>query len=318
MAKILVTGGAGFIGSHLCEALLARGEEVLCLDNFCDFYDPGMKHKNLVNCYKESGFSLIKADIRDADAITRCFRDNEIVSVLHLAAMAGVRPSIQNPRLYYEVNVLGTLNLLQACVAHNIDQFVFASSSSVFGNSNIIPFKEDTPVDHPISPYAATKKAGELMCYNYHYLYGLSICCLRLFTVYGPRQRPDLAIHKFASLMKEGKALPVFGDGSSQRDYTYVSDLIKGILAALDFVRKNHIYEIINLGESRSISLNEMISTLESVSGIQARRQMLPAQPGDVSLTYADISKAKRLLGYSPDTDFRTGIEQFWDWFSQS
>lgn len=315
---ILVTGGAGFIGSHLCEALLREGCRVVCLDNFNSFYAPEAKRANLHACLSDPRFTLIEADIRDRDALSAAFSAQRPQAVVHLAAMAGVRPSLDDPELYAEVNVLGTLNLLQQCARSGIRNFVFASSSSVYGNNPKIPFAEDDPVDHPISPYAATKKAGELLCHTWHHLHGISIACLRFFTVYGPRQRPDLAIHKFARLLREGQPLPFYGDGSSSRDYTYIADTVSGILRALDFVTRNSCCEIINLGNDHGVALREMISALEKVSGIPARIDRQPMQPGDVLRTWADISKATKLLNYQPQTAYTQGIRAFWDWFAES
>jgi len=295
---ILVTGGAGFIGSHLCEALLREGRQVLCVDNFCDFYDPDRKRVNIKDCMANPSFFLETADITDAAVMAMIFEKHQISSVCHLAAMAGVRPSIQNPELYLHVNLSGSLNLLKLCQLHGIGSFVFASSSSVYGNGPKLPYAESDPVDHPISPYAASKKAGELLCHTWHHLWGLSILCLRFFTVFGPRQRPDLAIHKFAALLKAGQTLPVFGDGSSSRDYTYIDDTVTGILAAIELTRKGRVFDVINLGNDQSISLERMIQGLENLSGITAVRQQLPSQNGDVRHTRADISKAYRLLGW--------------------
>jgi UDP-glucuronate 4-epimerase len=312
---ILVTGGAGFIGSHLCEALLASGHKVLCLDNFNPFYPPARKRENLRPCLNRPGFTLIEADIRDRGRLDQVYREHKIRAVVHLAAMAGVRPSLEQPELYAEVNVTGTLNLLQCCRKYQAGSFIFASSSSVYGNNSKIPFAENDNVDHPISPYAATKKAGELLCHTWHHLYGIPMLCLRFFTVYGPRQRPDLAIHKFTSLLARGEELPVFGDGNTSRDYTYIDDTIKGVLAGLEYIRTRPVFEIINLGNDHSISLEEMIATLEQITGIKARRSKLTLPPGDVFRTHAEIGKARRLLGYDPATSFPEGIARFWHWW---
>ncbi|MBW6514805.1 MAG: SDR family NAD(P)-dependent oxidoreductase [Candidatus Syntrophosphaera sp.] len=312
---ILVTGGAGFIGSHLCEALLQKGSRVICLDNFCSFYAPLIKRANISACLENPSFTLVEADITDPQALESVFATHKPALVAHLAAMAGVRPSIADPELYARVNVLGTLNLLQLCARHGVDKFIFASSSSVYGNNPQIPFSESDRVDDPISPYAATKKAGELLCHTWHHLYGISMLCLRFFTVYGPRQRPDLAIHKFLGLMARGEMIPVFGDGSSSRDYTYVADTVNGILGALDYVQNHPCYEIINLGNDRGVRLDGMIAVLEEVTGMKARQEHLPPQEGDVLRTRADISKARRLLGYDPSTSFEQGIARFWEWW---
>lgn len=321
--NIVVTGGAGFIGSHLCEALLCSGNRLTVIDNFNDFYNPDIKRRNIKeiqhmmkkNNIPENNLRLYEYDIRDKEVIGKLI-NNDIDVVVHLAAMAGVRNSIENPRLYYEVNVLGTLNILEACKESNIRKIVFASSSSVYGNNKIVPFKEEDRVDFPISPYAATKKSGELMCYTYHLLYSFSIASLRFFTVYGPRQRPDLAIHKFTQKIFNGEEIPIYGDGTTKRDYTYISDIVDGILKAIQWVNKNeNSYEIFNFGESRTISLNFMIETIEKTIGEKAKKMILPMQGGDVNITYADITKAKQKLGYNPSTRFEAGIEKFIDWY---
>ena len=315
--RVLLTGGAGFIGSHLCERLLADGTQVVCLDNFCDFYDPAIKRQNIQECLENPAFTLIEADIRDATQIRQIFAEHEFDLVVHLAAMAGVRPSIENPELYMEVNVMGTVHLLEACAQKGIKSFVFASSSSVYGNNEKVPFSELDNVDNPISPYAATKKAGELLCHTWHKLWGMSIVCLRFFTVYGPRQRPDLAIHKFGRLLLEDQPIPVFGDGSTSRDYTYVDDIIDGLVKSIDLAEKPDIYEIINLGEASTISLSLMIETLELALGKRAIRKPMPLQAGDVQRTFADVSKANRILGYNPSTEFAEGVGRFVQWLRE-
>lgn len=317
--KILVTGGAGFIGSHLCEQLFERGAKVVSLDNLNDFYDPAIKRTNLENLFMRSdreNFTSWNADIRDGRELQRIFRIEEPDAVVHLAAMAGVRPSIENPALYTEVNITGTQNVLDACTAAEVRHMLFASSSSVYGNNEKVPFSETDPVDHPISPYAATKKAGELLCHAYSALYDMSIYCLRFFTVYGPRQRPDLAIHKFAKLILEGKEIPFYGDGNTERDYTYINDIIEGVLRALEmnFEGKSK-YEIFNLGGSNTVSLSEMVGTLETALNRKAVLKKLPKQAGDVERTSADISKAQALLNFEPATPFPKGIEKFAAWF---
>lgn len=321
--NIVVTGGAGFIGSHLCEALLCSGNMVSVIDNFNDFYDPDIKRRNIKeiqhmmkkNNIPEDNLKLYECDIRDKEVIGKLI-NKDIDVVVHLAAMAGVRNSIENPRLYYEVNVLGTLNILEACKASNVGKIVFASSSSVYGNNKTVPFKEEDRVDFPISPYAATKKSGELMCYTYHLLYSFNIASLRFFTVYGPRQRPDLAIHKFTEKIFNGEEIPIYGDGTTKRDYTYISDIVDGILKAIEWVNKNeNSYEIFNLGESRTISLNFMLDTIQNTIGKKAKKRILPMQGGDVNITYADITKAKQMLGYNPSMQFEVGIEKFIDWY---
>ena len=318
--RILVTGGAGFIGSHVCEALLSDGHKVMTLDNFNTFYDPRIKKENVREIQthlKAKNFTLKTADIRDTRAVTRIFRAFSPDLVIHLAAMAGVRPSIQNPALYTDVNIRGTQVLLDACKALNVKNFVFASSSSIYGNNKKVPFSEIDRVDHPISPYAATKKAGELLCHTYTHLFGMKISCLRFFTVYGPRQRPDLAIHKFTKLLFKGETIPFFGDGSTKRDYTYIKDIVDGVLKAARWTKRAPAgaYEIFNLGESRTISLKELIRGLEKVTGRRAKLKRLPMQPGDVERTYADISKSKKVLGYDPRMDFEEGLYVFVDWY---
>ncbi|HNR67308.1 MAG TPA: GDP-mannose 4,6-dehydratase [bacterium] len=313
--KILVTGGAGFIGSHLTEHLLARGDSVDCLDNFNDYYEPRIKRLNLEQARQWDGFRLIEGDILDVALLKELFAKNGYTKVVHLAARAGVRPSIQDPLLYERVNVQGTLNLLEQCRLHNIDRFIVASSSSVYGNNKKVPFHEDDPVDNPISPYAATKKATELVSYTYHHLYQLSVTCLRFFTVYGPRQRPDMAIHKFTRLIHAGKPLPVFGTGQMRRDFTYVDDVIQGLVAAIDRCQGYRIY---NLGESQTIDLLSLIHLLEKQLQKKANLDFQPEQPGDVAVTYADITRARDELDYHPQTPLEVGIIQFVNWFLQT
>lgn len=313
--KVLLTGAAGFIASHLAERLLAGGTEVVGLDNFDDFYDPAVKEQNLSTVREHGGFALVRGDIRDRDVLESL---PEIDTVVHVAARAGVRPSIADPVLYYDVNVNGTLQLLELARMRGIERFVFASSSSIYGNHDEVPFSEDHRVDHPISPYAATKKAGELMAHSYAHLFGITCLCLRFFTVYGPRQRPDLAIHKFARLMMAGEEIPMFGDGTSQRDYTYIDDVLQGVMGGVNWVVENPGgYAIVNLGESRTVELREMIQVLAQELGVEPRIRRLPMQPGDVERTYADISRARELLGYDPSWDFRDGVREFLDWFQR-
>lgn len=314
---ILVTGGAGFIGSHLCEALMDEGWELWCVDNFCDFYAPATKEANIAPLLSHPSFHLIRADIRDKEAMRQLFAQRKFYAVCHLAAMAGVRPSIQDPELYMDVNINGTLQLLQLCKEYDVQRFIFASSSSVYGNSPSFPSGETDFVDYPISPYAASKKAGELLCHTWHHLWGISIVCLRFFTVYGPRQRPDLAIHKFASLLAKDQPLPYFGDGESSRDYTYIEDTIAGILATLSFLAEGKRFEVINLGNDHSIPLCEVVQELERLSGKKAQIHSLPAQEGDVHHTRACIQKAHQLLGYRPQTSFQQGMQRFWNWFER-
>jgi len=310
--KILVTGGAGFIGSHLCEALLARGEQVVALDNFDPFYDPQVKRANLAGCLASPLFTLVEGDIRDIEKVGEVFADGDFDIIVHLAAKAGVRPSMEDPLAYQDVNVRGTMVLLEAARQFEVKKFIFASSSSVYGNNQKVPFSESDCVDFPISPYAATKKACELLCYTYSYLFGIDLTCLRFFTVYGPRQRPDLAIHKFTQLIEAGRPIPVFGDGSSRRDYTYIDDIIQGVLAAMDRCQGYRIY---NLGHSQPIALADLIAQIEEVLGKKAKIDRQPAQPGDVDCTYADVSRARAELGYEPKVRLEEGLERFVAWF---
>ena len=306
----LVTGAAGFIGSHLTDRLLNDGWAVVGVDSFDTFYDPSIKRRNIAACLSNPRFRLVEADIRDKAAMSEAISE-DIDVIVHLAARAGVRPSIAEPTLYADVNINGTVVLLEIARQRGTPKFIFASSSSVYGNNRKVPFSEDDNVDFPISPYAATKKAGELICHTYHHLYGIAINCLRFFTVYGPRQRPDLAIHKFARLIEQGKPIPVFGDGSMMRDFTYIDDIINGVVASVDRCAG---YEIYNLGESRPISVNDLIRQLESALGKKATINHLPLQPGDVERTYADVTKARRDLGYSPSTDIPAGLADFVEW----
>jgi len=320
--KALVTGAAGFIGSHLCERLLADDWAVVGVDNFDDFYDPKIKRRNIEGCLKNKNFQLVEADIRDSAAMEEVIGDG-IEIIVHLAARAGVRPSIAQPMLYADVNVNGTLILLEAAKKHKTGKFIFGSSSSVYGNNKKVPFSEDDNVDFPISPYAATKKAGELICHTYHHLYGISITCLRLFTVYGPRQRPDLAIHKFARLIEQDKPIPVYGDGTMMRDFTYIDDIIDGTVAAMPpFLLSQEStgagFKIYNLGESRPISVNDLIVEIEKALGKKAAKEYLPLQPGDVERTYADVTKAIRDLGYNPKTTIQTGLAKFTSWLRKN
>ena len=282
------------------------------LDSFDSFYDPEIKRANVAGCVADARFQLVQADIRDVEPINSILANGDVGIVVHLAARAGVRPSIEEPLLYHDVNVNGTVVLLEAVRNFGVKKFIFASSSSVYGNNEKAPFSETDNVDYPISPYAATKKAGELTCHVYSHLFGIDIACLRFFTVYGPRQRPDLAIHKFARLIEAGEPIPVFGDGSMMRDFTYIDDIIDGVVAAMDRCAG---YEIYNLGESRPIRLDALIAAIEDALGKKAKIQRLPLQAGDVDRTYADVEKAKRLLGYRPRTDIETGLKRFVEWF---
>ncbi len=312
--NILVTGGAGFIGSHLVEKLLAeKTVRVAALDNFNEFYSPEIKRANLAAAAENPQFRLYETDICDAEKLRKVFNENEFDAIVHLAAWAGVRPSLLNPKLYTEVNVSGTLNLLELAKEFNIKQFVFGSSSSVYGINSKIPFSEEDKIQNPISPYAATKAAGELLCHTFSHLYGIRTICLRFFTVYGARQRPDLAIHKFSRLILEEKPIPVFGDGTTRRDYTFIDDIIQGVRAAIDYDKSN--YEIFNLGESETIELSKLIELLEKSLGKKAIIEQREMQPGDVPVTFADISKSRELLNYNPQTKIEDGIPIFVEWF---
>jgi UDP-glucuronate 4-epimerase len=314
MKNLLITGGAGFIGSHLVDRLLTTNvEHLTVVDDFNDFYEPAIKRDNIREHLNDSRYKISEVDIRNRAALEQVFEGNNFDCVVHLAARAGVRPSLSQPQLYSETNINGTLNLLELARHANIKQFVFGSSSSVYGINAKVPFSEDDPIRQPISPYAATKAAGELLCHTYSHLYGLRCVCLRFFTVYGPRQRPDLAIHKFASLISQRQRIPVFGDGKTRRDYTYVDDIIDGVVAAIDYEKSN--YEVINLGESRTVELRELISLLETELEMRATIDRQPVQPGDVPQTFADISKARALLGYDPKTQIEEGLHRFVEWF---
>lgn len=312
MAVILVTGGAGFIGSHLVEALLARGDRVVVLDNFDTFYDPRIKRRNIAAAQARPGYRLVEGDIRDAALLDRLFGEEALDAVVHLAARAGVRPSIRQPALYTSVNLVGTTELLEACRRHDVRRFLFGSSSSVYGNNAKVPFSEDDPVDHPISPYAATKKAGEVLCHAHHHLFGISMACLRFFTVYGPRQRPEMAIHKFARLLADGAEIEQYGDGSSARDYTYVDDIIRGLILALDRCEAWHVW---NLGGSSTTTLSGLIERIARGLGVEPAVRRLPAQPGDVDRTWADTARAEAELGWSAGIDIDEGIRRFLEWF---
>lgn len=308
--KVLVTGGAGFIGSHLCEALVARGDEVVVLDNFNDFYDPSIKRANAA-LLTSIGVQFVEGDIRDVEVLGRLF-DEGPDAIVHLAAMAGVRPSVEDPLLYEDVNVRGTMLILEELRKRPHVRFVFASSSSVYGGNETVPFREVDEIHHPVSPYAATKRAGELLAYTHHHLFGIPTVCLRFFTVYGPRQRPEMAIHKFVRMIHEGTPIPFFGDGETRRDYTYVDDIVAGVVASIDHCEG---YEIYNLGESATTSLSELVAMIGEVCGREPVLERLPLQPGDVKITYADVSKARERLGYRPTTPVREGLERFLDWY---
>lgn len=308
--NVLVTGGAGFIGSHVVEALLAHDNTITVVDDFNDFYDPALKRRNIAGVGGRA--RVVEADIRSAALLRPLFEQGRFDAVLHFAARSGVRQSVAQPRLYAEVNVLGTQSVLELAREFGVKKFIFASSSSVYGLNQKVPFQEDDPVFQPISPYAATKLAAEALCHVYHHLHGLDMVCLRFFTVYGPRQRPDLAIHKFTSAIVRGKPVEVYGDGTARRDYTHVADIVQGVLACLN---REFGYEVINLGESRTVELRELVQLIERAVGKKAQIRQLPGQAGDVPITHADISKARRLLGYNPQVSIESGIERFVDWF---
>lgn len=308
----LVTGGAGFIGSHLIERLLSENHQVICLDNFNDFYNPAIKRENIKTASKNKNFKLIPGDILDENLLKNIFQSNHIDGIVHLAARAGVRPSLLQPKLYQEVNIRGTLNLLEMAKQHQITKFILASSSSVYGNNKKVPFSENDQVDNPISPYAATKKACELIGYTYSALYNISLSCLRFFTVYGPRQRPDMAISKFTQLIATNQEISIYGDGSAKRDFTYISDIINGVMSSIEHCSGYNIY---NLGESQIVSLMELLGLIEKHLGKKAKIIWLPPQPGDVPITYADITKAQKELSYYPQIKIKDGIMAFVNWF---
>jgi len=314
MKNILVTGGAGFIGSHLVDCLLAEKDwQVTVVDDFNDFYSPQIKRQNIAHQLSDENYRLSETDIRNAESLDKIFAETKFEAIVHLAARAGVRPSLTEPKLYTETNVNATVNLLELARQHNIKQFVFASSSSVYGINSKIPFSEDDRIYQTISPYAATKAAGEFLCHTFSHLYDIRTICLRFFTVYGARQRPDLAIHKFSKLISEGKPIQMFGDGTTRRDYTYIDDIIQGVRASIDYDQSN--YEVFNLGESQTIELGELIEVLEENLGKKAVIERKPMQPGDVPVTFADISKARKLLNYNPTTRIKDGIPKFVEWF---
>lgn len=312
---VVVTGGAGFIGSHLCEYLLDKGKRVICIDNFNNYYDPAIKDKNIAHMVTNQSFVFFRNDIRDTDELEMIFEFYEPSLVIHLAALPGVRPSIENPALYFDVNIQGTLGLLDVMRKYSVADMIFASSSSVYGNTSRIPFIETDCADSQMSPYAYSKRAAELLCKMYTNLYGFNITCLRFFTVYGPRQRPDLAIHSFTNNILAYEPVRLYGDGLTSRDYTFIGDIIPGIFNASACLQGFNIY---NLGKSRTITLKQMVETIEDVTGIKARTEYYPAQPGDVEITYADISKARKEIGYNPLVGFREGIEEFINWKTTS
>lgn len=314
----LVTGGAGFIGSSLADFLLKKDYKVVVIDNFCNFYDPSIKRNNVKDNLDNPNYKLYEIDLRCKSDVEKVFRENKIDVVIHLAAMAGVRPSIENPILYQEVNCIGTQNLLEVMKEYGVKNLVMASSSSVYGNNKKVPFKETDIVDYAISPYAATKKSNEVMTHVYHKLFNMNVIMLRFFTVYGPRQRPDLAINKFTRLMLNDEEVTMFGDGTTSRDYTYIDDIVSGIYSSINYVLNNNdVYEIVNLGNSSPISLKEMINTIAEALNKEPKIKEMPMQQGDVNITYADISKAKEMLNYDPKTPFKEGIEKFVKWYKE-
>lgn len=313
--KVLVTGGAGFIGSHLVDTLLARGDDVVCYDNFDTFYDPAIKRRNIRHNLGNPKFALVEGDVRDKKKLKETIDAHKIEGILHMAGRPGVRPSLEDPNLYQDVNVNGTINVLDAMRNSSVRNLVFASSSSVYGMNSKVPFSEDDPIERPISPYAASKRAAELFCYTYHHLYKLPVTCVRIFTAYGPRQKPEMAINKFVHNIHRGEAIPFFGDGTSKRDYTFISDTVDGLISALD---NPHPFEIVNLGSGRMIELGGLVSLIEKHVGKKANINRMPDQPGDVPLTYADISKARKLLDYSPKVSIDDGVRKFVDWYKQN
>lgn len=323
MSTILLTGGAGFIGSTTAEVLLNKGYDLVVIDNFNDFYDPALKRKNVEICKEVAKktnckYELIEGDIRDRELMARVFAEHKVDAVIHWAGMAGVRPSIDDPRLYIDVNIGGLMNVLEEMRKNEVKNLVFISSSSVYGNNKKVPFSEKDPVDNPISPYAASKKSSELLCYTYHSLFNMNINCLRYFTVYGPRQRPDLAINKFTRLMLNNEPIPMFGDGTTSRDYTYVSDIVHGTVLSLEYLLSHdNVYDIFNLGGSHPISLKGLIDVISNTLGVEPIINQLPMQPGDVNVTYSDYSHAKEVLGYEPVVRIEEGIKNFIEWYKK-
>ena len=312
--QVLVTGGAGFIGSHVCEQLLKRGDQVIIVDELNDFYSPSIKKENLADIKKHGNYKFYQVDICNKEQLKEIFIKEKPDSVIHLAARAGVRPSLSQPILYEQVNVIGTIHLLELCRQMPVSNFVFASSSSVYGINSKLPFSETDPINQPISPYATTKRSGELLAFNYSHLYSLPITCLRFFTVYGPRQRPEMGIHKFTRKIFNDEPIEIYGSGKSCRDYTYINDIVEGVINALDRVKQFAIY---NLGESSPINLSDLVLTIEQAVGKKAITKYLPDQPGDVPITFADISLAKAELDFNPKTDIKTGISYFVDWYKE-
>lgn len=321
MAKIFITGGAGFIGSTTSERLLKEGHDIVTIDSFNDYYNPELKNENVQIVQKvadenKRSYKVIKGDVRDFELMKQIFDENQFDVVIAWAANAGVRPSIEDPRYYIDVNVMGLTNLLECMRDHDVKKLVFVSSSSVYGNNKKVPFSEKDVVDHPISPYAASKKAGELICHTYHALFGIDIHCLRYFTVYGPRQRPDLAINKFTRLMLENKPIPMFGDGTTSRDYTYVDDIVDGTVRSMNYLLSHdNVYDIFNLGGSRPVSLKDLIDIIAKELNVEPIIEQLPMQPGDVDITYSDFSHAKEVLDYNPQVEIKEGIHNFVEWY---
>ncbi|MDD5793044.1 MAG: SDR family NAD(P)-dependent oxidoreductase [Erysipelotrichaceae bacterium] len=323
MSTILLTGGAGFIGSTTAEVLMNKGYDLVVIDNFNDYYDPALKRKNVDICKEVAiktncQYELVEGDIRDRELMKKLFDEHQIDAVIHWAGMAGVRPSIDDPRLYIDVNIGGLMNVLEEMRSHEVKNLVFISSSSVYGNNKKVPFSEKDPVDNPISPYAASKKSSELLCYTYHSLFRMNVHCLRYFTVYGPRQRPDLAINKFTRLMLNKEPIPMFGDGTTSRDYTYVSDIVQGTVLSLEYLLSHdNVYDIFNLGGSHPISLKGLIDVIAHTLGVTPVINQLPMQPGDVNVTYSDYSHAKEVLGYEPVVRIEEGIRNFVEWYKK-
>jgi len=315
--NIVVTGGAGFVGSQVIKKLLEQGNRVTCIDNFNYSNDPKLKEDRIKDFQESKNFRLFRVDITNFQELSDIFATNGIDVIIHLAARAGVRSSIADPRLYSETNVAGTMNLLELARRHQIEHFVFTSSSSVYGGNTKVPFSETDPVDSPISPYAATKKAGELVCHTFHHLFNISIVCLRLFTVYGPWGRMDMAPYKFTDLIAHDQEIPVYGDGTTERDYTYIDDIVWGILASVEYVQQKNVFEIINLGNSQTVPLKKFISLISKYLDKEPKIKRLPLQPGDMKVTNADISKAKKLLNYNPQTDIEEGLKNLVEWYKK-
>ena len=315
MRRILVTGGAGFIGSHLCEHLLARGDQVTCVDSFTDYYDPAIKERNVAPMLDRPGFKLERSDFRDGERLEACLRDAEIDTIVHLGALAGVRPSIERPVEYADVNVRGTSIVAEAAHAAGVKALVFASSSSVYGESSTVPFREDDPADRPVSPYAATKRAAEMVLAAAHHIHGFPVTCLRYFTVYGPRQRPEMAIHKFARLMEASQPIPMHGDGSSSRDYTFVADAVRGTVGAIDAILQTEAgFRVYNIGGEHPVTLKDLIERIAEALGREPEIHQLPDQPGDVPRTFAEVSRARGDLGYEPQVSLVEGLRRFVAW----